>query len=297
MIEDIRTADQFKIITFSKYKRTEVKKEWLISMNKELLESCCYWTTELICSGLLVDLWELIFAYSFRYIHKGNPKLPLYLEMRYQTFKKIIDTSTELMLRNNIEIRHLFLEIVCVLVTSKRSHAYEIIPISKEEGIPKSRLKAPTIDFNKAFLPNDPKELFIPMNEFSYMLHEKNAMGACYWIEWLFAFFHKRKCHIPEREYCYHSKKDPIWLVWDTILCYATDPMVNKIVKSILYLFCGAYSASCKEKRRYMIYYAITLCCEPISFDVEILTNKKMIEQVYKKGDLLFQDKKVHEVS
>lgn len=65
MIEDIRTADQFKLITFSKYKRTEVKKEWLNSMNKELLEACCYWTTELICSGLLVDLWELILLTPF----------------------------------------------------------------------------------------------------------------------------------------------------------------------------------------------------------------------------------------
>ena len=151
MIEDIRTEDQFKIMTFSKYKRTEVKKEWLNTMNKGLLEACCYWTTELICSGLLLDLWELFFLYSLRHIHRGNPKLPLYLEMRYQTFKKIMEDNTELSVRNTPEIRKLFLEIVCVLASSKRSHAYEIVPIPKEEGIPKARLKAPTIEFNKAF--------------------------------------------------------------------------------------------------------------------------------------------------
>ena len=178
MIEDIRTEDQFKVMTFSKYKRTDVKKEWMNTMNKGLLEACCNWTTELICSGLLLDVWELIFLFSFRHIHRGNPKLPLYLDMRYQGFKKVMEGTTELAVRNNPEIRKLFLEMVCVLASSKRSHAYEIISIPKEEGIPKTRLKAPTIEFNKAFRPNDPKELFIPMNEFSYMLHEKNAIGA-----------------------------------------------------------------------------------------------------------------------
>lgn len=291
MIEDIRTEDQFKVMTFSKYKRTDVKREWMNTMNKGLLEACCNWTTELICSGLLLDVWELIFLYSFRHIHRGNPKLPLYLDMRYQGFKKIMEDTTVLEVRNNPEIRKLFLEMVCVLASSKRSHAYEIVPIPKEEGIPKTRLKAPTIEFNKAFRPNDPKELFIPMNEFSYMLHEKNAIGACFWIEWLLAFFHKRKCVLTDRQ-----SKDPIWLVWETILVYAKDPMVEKIVRASLSLFSAAYSPSSKEKRRFMMYYAITLCCEPVSFDVEIITNKKIIEQAYVKGDLLFQEKKIHEV-
>ena len=291
MIEDIRTEDQFKVMTFSKYKRTDVKREWMNTMNKGLLEACCNWTTELICSGLLLDVWELIFLYSFRHIHRGNPKLPLYLDMRYQGFKKIMEDTTVLEVRNNPEIRKLFLEMVCVLASSKRSHAYEIVPIPKEEGIPKTRLKAPTIEFNKAFRPNDPKELFIPMNEFSYMLHEKNAIGACFWIEWLLAFFHKRKCVLTDRQ-----SKDPIWLVWETILVYAKDPMVEKIVRASLSLFSAAYSPSSKEKRRFMMYYAITLCCEPVTFDVEIITNKKIIEQAYVKGDLLFQEKKIHEV-
>jgi hypothetical protein len=45
-----------------------------------------------------------------------------------------------------------------------------------------------------------------------------------------------------------------------------------------------------------MLYYAITLCCDPVVFDVEIISNKKIIEQAYIKGDLLFQEKKMYEV-
>ena len=290
MIEDIRTEDQFKVMTFSKYKRTDVKKEWMNTMNKGLVEACCNWTTELLCSGLLVDLWELIFLFSFRNIHRGNPKLPLYLDMRYQSFKKIMQDNTVLSVRNNPEIRKLFLEMVCVLISSKRSHAYEIVAIPKE-GIPKDRLKAPTIEYNKAFRPNDPKELFIPMNELSYMLHENNAIGACFWIEWLLTYFHKRKCVLTDRQ-----TKDPIWLVWETILMYTKDPLVEKIVHAVVSLFSAAYTSSCKERRRFMMYYAITLCCETVSFDVEIISNKKIIEQAYVKGDLLFQEKKMHEI-
>jgi hypothetical protein len=291
MIEDIRKEDAFKVMTFSKYKRTDVKKEWMNTMNKGLLEACCNWTTELICSGLLLDVWELLFLFSFRNIHRGNPKLPLYLDMRYQGFKKIMEGTTELEVRNNTELRKMFLEMVCVLASSKRSHAYEIVAIPKEEGIPKARLKAPTIEFNKAFRSNDPKELFIPMNELSYMLYEKNAIGACFWIEWLFSFFHKHKCVLMDRQ-----SKDPIWLVWETILLYAKDPLVDKVVKSIISLFSAAYTPSSKEKRRFMLYYAITLCCDPVVFDVEIISNKKIIEQAYIKGDLLFQEKKMYEV-
>ena len=86
IIQDIRTIDQFKTITFSKYQKSSVKKEWLNSMIKSNVESACYWTTELICSGLFAELWELILLFYAKYIHCGNPKIPAYLDMRFDTF-------------------------------------------------------------------------------------------------------------------------------------------------------------------------------------------------------------------
>ena len=191
-IEDTRTIDQFKVTTFSKYKRTDVKKEWMNCMMKGQVEAVCHWTIELLCSGLILDLWDLFFLFSFKYIR--NPKVPLYLDMRYQQFKKEANQTDELSLRNQEEIRKLFLEIVGVLCTSTRSHGYEIVQVPPE--VPKSRLKAPTITFNKAFQAEDPKELFIPLNEFSYMLSVKDSVGACFWVEWMFLLFHKHKTMI-----------------------------------------------------------------------------------------------------
>jgi hypothetical protein len=63
-----------------------------------------------------------------------------------------------------MEIRKLFTEMVCILCISPRHHSYEVVKIT-EDGIPTTRLKAPTIEFNKCFKPNDPKELFIAMND------------------------------------------------------------------------------------------------------------------------------------
>jgi len=278
-IEDSRVIEDFKVTTFSNYKRTDVKKEWMNCILKGQVEAVCHWSIELLCSGLLLDLWDLIFLFSFKYIR--NPKVILYLEIRYQQFKKEANNCEDLSLRNNEEIRKLFLEIIGILCTSTRSHGYEIVKVP--EVLDKSRLKAPTIEFNKAFQTADPKELFIPLNEFSYMLSVKDSVGACFWLEWMFLLFHKNKTMIIRDK----KKIDPIWLVWETIQGYAKDPLVEKVVRSIITLFSVAYSPSLKEKRRFMIYYAISLCCEPIPFD-ELIKDKKIIEKIISKSPLMF---------
>lgn len=294
MIDDIRT--EFKTITFSKYQRSDVKKEWMNTMIKGKIEPCCYWTTELVCSGLFVDLWDLILSFYAKYIHKGNPKLPIYIHMRFQTFRQIAEGVPELSLRNVHEIRLLFIEMVCLLCTSNRYHSYEIIQIPKDEGIPTSRLKAPTIEFNKAFQSADPKELFISMNEFGYMLHSKNTIGACFWVEWLLHFTQKKKCVILERNHSTKYRTDSIWLLWDTILVYAEGILVRKIIDAVLSLFSIAFVPASKERRRFLIYYAISLCCEPISLDVEMVSDKKIIERAHKTCSIMYEEIKIHEM-
>lgn len=296
LIDDIRTMDQFKTITFSKYKRPDVKKEWMNSMIKASIEPCCYWTTELICSALFTDLWELILFFYAKYIHVGNPKLPIYLDMRFQLFKKTVMTMDELQLRNNLEIRKLFIEMVCVLCTSTRSHSYEAVQISKEIGIPKSKLVAPTIEFNKAFKPADPRELIVAMNEFGYMLHSKNVMGACYWIEWIIQFTNAHKCVAVERPYSVKHKTDGIWVVWDTILCYTEHALCKQIIEALLRLFSIAFVPASKDRRKFLIYEAITLCCDQVKLDIQMVSNPKIIEQAYEKCWLMFKDIKKHEM-
>jgi len=42
-----------------------------------------------------------------------------------------------------------------------------------------------------------------------------------------------------------------------------------------------------KEKRRFMIYYAVTLCCDPPSC-TELIQDKKTIEKILSKSDMMF---------
>ena len=133
------------------------------------------------------------------------------------------------------------------------------------------------------------------MNEFGFMLHSKNTIGACFWVEWLLHFTQKKKCTIVERDYSTKYRTDSIWLIWDTIQAYAEGVLVLKIIKSIISLFSIAFVPASKERRRFLIYYAITLCCEPIPLDVDMIANKKLIEHA-QSCSIMYDEIKIHEI-
>ena len=94
-INDVRTKKDFQSYTFSNYKKSEVKKQLLNDMFKGKIENSCYWTTELICAGHFMELWELILFYACKHIHLGNPMLPAYINLRFQHFKEIVSLTCQ----------------------------------------------------------------------------------------------------------------------------------------------------------------------------------------------------------
>ena len=90
-INDIRMPPQFKGISFSNYKKADVKTEFVTSMLNGKVEQACNWAAELVCAGHYLELWENILYYCAKHIHLGNPKLICYLEKRYSVFKTIIN--------------------------------------------------------------------------------------------------------------------------------------------------------------------------------------------------------------
>ena len=60
-IEDSRKIQEFRNISFSSYKKSDVRKELIKSITSNKIEDSCHWSAELICAGHFMYLWEIIF--------------------------------------------------------------------------------------------------------------------------------------------------------------------------------------------------------------------------------------------
>jgi hypothetical protein len=311
-INDIREPGHFRGETFSKYKKTDVRNQLIQNMIRGKIEPACYWSAELICAGHFMELWEVILHYAGKHIHLGNPKIIPYLEMRFEVFRNIIRQGhhlNELQLRNHPTIRKLFAEVIATLTYSNRKHSFESIKINRVEEFDMTqmteRLKAPAMRYAEAvFLKEDPKELYIAINEFCFHLEEKNTVNACYWVEWIIEFdliCRKRKesCLCEKRIQMPVENKyqrDIIWLVWDGLNNQVENmgnPFISKMMESLFTLFCIKYTTGACKKRRYLLYFAVALLTESVPTDIELVSKKELLMNVVDKiGEVYKQIKK-----
>lgn len=315
LINDVRIIKDFKKISFSGYEKGKVVKKLIESLVSNKIEDACNWAVELICSGHYKELWEVIILYMSKYIHIGSPKLPIYINLRINDFKNIIKNgfvNYELELRNNPNIRNLFGEIILILCYSKKKYSFDLIKINTElafsmENI-QTKLKAPNIKFVECvFKSEDPKELFLSINELSYHLSKDDSYNAAYWVEWIIEFDHickkkKQFCICERRTWAkvdWKYQKDSIWLVWDLINFYAgkKDTITKKIINSLLEIFCLRFTIAIKKKRKHLIYNAIYILTEKYNSSEPFINQKDKIEKLMKKIELFYKQVKKNEKS
>ncbi len=294
-INDLRGEGEFRSSSFSKFKKADVKKELLNSLVHSKIEPACYWSAELICAGHYSDLWEIILLFFSKYVHLGNSNIGIYLEMRINDFKSILNngySDNTLRLRNNDKIRKLFCEIMCVLCDAKRRHSFDNVKIKSDDlnmMSVKDKFKAPSTEYGEeVFTVEDPKELFPFVNELAYSvtLSGNNQMNACYWIEWIIEYENRCKS-LKEKIFCERRsfakvdskcQKDIIWIIWDVFLKESEkrSKLVSKLMNSFLSLFCLKYTTGCHKKRKNLMYLAISVLCETFAPEKEIIRHSQL---------------------
>jgi hypothetical protein len=316
-INDIRTSPQFRGFSFSNFKKIEVRKQMIENMKKGKVEQACYWCAELVCAGHYLEVWDTIIHFMSKHIHLGNPKMAIYVKMRYDVFRNIASNGmflNELQMRNNEAIRKLFAEIICNLTLSMKKPSFEHIKINRVEEFDVTqmteRLKAPTIKYAEhLFFPKDPKELLIAVNEFGYHVspESRNMNMACYWIEWIIEFDlvcknRKQPCKCVARNYAVENKyrADIIWLLWD-VFHDATSNCGNEFIiramEALEELFCIRYTTACCKKRKYLLYFAVGLLTEQVNAAGVIVADKEVLQNVVSQINNVYKQIKKNEHS
>ena len=239
-------------------------------------------------------------------------------------------TGNELRMRNNPKIRSLFAEMVSVLCYSNKLHQYENIKVCKTEEYDittmSEKLKAPHVNYLEGvFIKGDPPELFIALNEFAF--HLSNEAGssshfACYWLEWIMEFNAicknkkvacrcERRANVPVDD---KLQMDPIWIVWQIVNKEASTvnsteiektknaqdkKLTAKIVECLFKLYCIRFTLAVKKKRRYLLYFAVSLLTQPYATrqDIILPDYKDKINNVVQKIDAVYREIKKNEVS
>ena len=139
-IDDYRDFDTFKTKTFSGYKKTDVIKALINSIDNVKIDAICHWITECIISGYSIEVFNKIIIHSSILIHINNPTLPTFICSKLLEFTKLIskynskDKNYNILLRNDQSIRHILLCISIIISTSLKTKKYNQQSRSKEYG-------------------------------------------------------------------------------------------------------------------------------------------------------------------
>lgn len=311
IIEDYRL--KFKKTTFSNYKKSVVIKKLIHALYYQKIEEAFFWTCEMICTHLYVDLWNTYLLFMSKYIHIYNPKLPLLINKKFKDFKRIAyETSNDYDLRNNKEVRTLLCSLSLILCLSNKFTILDDLNYKfnfKIENIYEN-LKAPNMNYiNYIYLQHDPKEYIIPFNELIYHLKDtKNKININYWINWIIhydALCNSKKkyilCQPRDIFTCKNEKQSNniIWILWDIILKITKEKSNNiyKITENIFDLFCIKYVVSFNKKRKHLIYNCIELYLhDNINFNIPIIKNTNSLANIESNINIIFEQIKNNEI-
>jgi len=308
-VHDPRTVVDFQKFTFSGHLRSHVYK--VIEENIKLghADYTCYWTLELLCSGLVHSLWQTLFESAAKHINRAAPNVFLYLVQKYEAFSTYEGQYSTLAMtgiRNNHAVRTLVCEAGATTAfcrknklppTPKIKPEHDFQPLTIQEN-----LKAPSANYGRHLnMKNDPLELVVPMNELVYCLRPetRDLTRALYWTSWLLKYAsHCKKQH--KVELACNARPNPfiddahshniVWLLWDVVHdAVKTSPqtgMLTPYIDALFKLHCLRWKPACMKQRLCFLTTAMLFICESTTLDIhakvphDILTVQRVIENV-----------------
>ena len=301
----VDTRTNFIHTTFSKFRRSHVLKELEIAIYHQRKEEAFFWTGELLCSGFILDLWNVYIRILCIYIHIHNPKLSLYVYKKFTEFKTLAEkVAHDLELRNSQEARTLFFSVTLVLCECKKDTILSNMKFAFVFNEIFNNLKAPDMTYVQPFFkPSDPKEFYIPLNELMYNLKDtKKKTDSFYWIEWIIGYDNyltkqKKPVYCVKREFMSTKILNPIWMVWELFLSFGKDTFLNKIIKSLLELFSIRYTVACNKKRVHILNLCVMLLItDRLDMETKIMENTSIFNHMQDNIDLIFKQLKNGEV-
>ena len=297
-IVDRRT--NFSTITFSNFKKSHVIKELVKCLYYQKMEEAFFWTGDLLCSGHIIDLWNIYVQFVCKYIHINNPKLPIYIYKKFEEFKMIANKISDLELRNNADIRILFFSLTAILCDCKKDSILDNLKFDLKFDI-QTNLKAPNIQYIQPyFKAGDPKEYFIALNELMYHLKDtKNKMDILYWIEWIVEFEQlliKKKKIIGciKREFAPNT--NIIWMIWEIIMSFKKDSILEKILDSLFNLFKIKYTTASNRKKKGILHLAVMFIINDIDYQKKLVENVGIFNNIEQNILITFQQLKKNEI-
>jgi len=253
-INDSRSVADFQHFTFSGHSRKLANKSLLESIQLGHADYACYWSLELLCSGLVHSLWDTLFESASLYIHRSCPNIFTYLTAQYERFGVIergFSVSNMTSIRNREDARNLVCETATVLAIAKKQKTVTLPVIKPEhdfqETTVRENLRATTQHAGTPFLKeNDPYEVGIPFNEFCFAIQTKDTQRALYWLSWIMRFATEKKKQTKRAFECAERRNPYIeskyakhlhWMFWEAIRAQG-----NMYVEALFKLYCLRWS-------------------------------------------------------
>ena len=71
----------------------------------------------------------------------------------------------------------------------------------------------------------------------------------------------------------------------------------KKTMDALLNLYCIKYTPGCKRRRKYLIYFGISILIENLDLNIKLIENKQLVEVISNKIDLIYKEVKKNEIS